>query len=42
MENQSGFGQDKPNQINIKITDEILEGRYANMMETLIFITNKR
>lgn len=22
----------KPNEINIKITDEVLEGRYANMM----------
>jgi len=25
----------KPNEINIKITDEILEGRYANMMQVM-------
>jgi hypothetical protein len=25
----------QPNQINIKITDEILEGRYANMMQVM-------
>ncbi len=25
--------QKQPNQINIKITDEVMEGRYANMMQ---------
>jgi hypothetical protein len=31
MENQP----QQPNQINIKIIDEILEGRYANMMQVM-------
>jgi len=25
----------QPNQINIKITDEVMEGRYANMMQVM-------
>jgi len=35
MENQNQPGQDqgKPKQINIKITDEVLTGKYANMMQ---------
>lgn len=27
--------ENQPNQINIKITDEVLEGRYANMMQVM-------
>jgi len=26
---------DKPQQLNIKITDEVMEGRYANMMQVM-------
>ncbi|MDD5341541.1 MAG: DUF3467 domain-containing protein [Patescibacteria group bacterium] len=30
--NQPGLGQGGPQEISIKITDEVMEGRYANMM----------
>jgi hypothetical protein len=32
-QNQPGSNQGEPQKINIKITDEVMEGRYANMMQ---------